>query len=244
MIWSWDSIRDWGFNGLAFIFFATIIYQLLSSKSSKSTSVSAVILAMFCAVLGNPDRIASLKFFGFETQTRELTKTIDDAKEAIRQIRELAVVTAEALIDLRENSNALLLSGSGRDEYREQDEFKANVIGVLKKMQLPPEQLAAVTQSDKNVVMNFYANAVYQFGRNDLPQSKWNDIDKAYSILLEKQPLTPDQCQKLLASFHIDTAKFSDYMDDFRYYVKTGEQRRPEVWANRESWGFGNLPEQ
>jgi hypothetical protein len=68
---------------------------------------------MFCAVLGNPDRIASLKFLGFETQTRELAKTIDDAKEAIRQIREVAVVTAEALIDLRENSNSLLLSRSG-----------------------------------------------------------------------------------------------------------------------------------
>jgi hypothetical protein len=195
-------------------------------------------------VLGNPDRIASLKFLGFETQTRELTKTIDDAKEAIGQIRQLAVVTAEALIDLRENSNALLVNGFARDEYREQDEFKANIIEVLKRLQLPQEQLAAVTQSDKNVVLNFYARAAYRFGRNELPQGKWNDIDKAYSELLAKQRITPDQCQKLLDSFHIDAGKFSDYMDDFRYYVKTGEQRRPEEWANREIWGFGNLPGQ
>ncbi len=244
MIWGWDSIRDWGFNGLACIFFAIVIYGLLSTKASKTASVSAVILAMFCAVLGNPDRIASLKFLGFETQTRELTKTIDDAKEAIRQIRQLAVVTAEALIDLRENSHALLAEAPGLDEYREQDEFKANVIEMLRKMGLPQEQLAAVTQSDRTVVMNLYAYAAYRFGRNVLPQSKWTEIDNAYYTLAAKQPPTPDQCQALLDSFHIDTTKFADYMDDFRYYAKTSEQRRPEVWAHRESWGFGNLPKQ
>jgi hypothetical protein len=117
------------------------------------------------------------------------------------------------------------------------------VIEVLKKMQLPQEQLNAVTQSDKNVVINFYARAAYRFGRDQLPQSKWNDIDGAYRVLLTNQPVTPEQCQKLLDSFHIDTDKFSDDMDDFRYYARTGEQRRPEVWARRESWGFGNLPE-
>jgi hypothetical protein len=28
-------------------------------------------------------------------------------------------------------------------------------------------------------------------------------------------------------------------MEDFRYYVGKKEQRRPEVWAERETWGFG-----
>ncbi len=155
-----NSIRDWGFNGLAIIFFAIVIYRLLPSKAPKKVAASAVILAMFCAVLGNSDRIASLKLWGFETQTRELTKTIDDAKEAIRQIRELAVVTAEALIDLRVNSNALLLdSRAGRDDFREQDEFKARVIETLKKMKLPQDKLEEVAHSDRNVVMTFYADA-------------------------------------------------------------------------------------
>jgi hypothetical protein len=242
---NWDLIKDSAFNGLAFIFVLIIIYSLIPTKAQdkkKTVSVSAVILAIFFAVLGNPDRIASLKIWGFETQTRELTRTIDDAKEAIRQIRELAVAAATALIRLRENSHALLASGPGQDEYNEQDEFKETMIGALKKMGLPQEQLSAVIRSDRDVVLNFYANAAYRFGRNALPQSKWNDIDSAYYHQAAKQPLSPDECQALLDSFHIDVAKFADYMDDFRYYVKTGEQRRPEVWAHRETWGFGNLP--
>ena len=166
---------------------------------------------MFCAVLGNPDRIASLKFLGMEAQTRELTKTIDDAKEAIRQIRELGVVAAEALIDLRENSHAIIADAPGLDEYKEEDEFKAKVIEALKKMQLPPEQLAAVAQSDRNVVLSFYAYAAYRFGRSALPQSKWDEFDKAYNTLAAQQPPSPNQCQALFDSFHIDGARFADY---------------------------------
>lgn len=239
-----NAIKDGAFNCLAIIFLGIVIYRLLSPKTShKNTPVSAVVLAMFCAVLGNPDRIASLKFLGMEAQTRELTKTIDDAKEAIRQIRELGVVAAEALIDLRENSHAIIADAPGLDEYKEEDEFKAKVIEALKKMQLPPEQLAAVAQSDRNVVLSFYAYAAYRFGRSALPQSKWDEFDKAYNTLAAQQPPSPNQCQALFDSFHIDGARFADYMADFRYYAKTGEQRRPDVWAHRQTWGFGDLPQ-
>jgi hypothetical protein len=205
----------------------------------------AAIPAFLLVIAANLDRIESFKASYqsavIEAKTRELTQTIDDAKEAIRQIRELAVVTAEALIDLRLNSNALLTGAPGRDEFKEQDEFKARVIEALKRMGLPQEKLTEVSQSDRNVVMTFYAYAAYRFGRDALPQSKWNEIDNAYNSQAAKQPLSPDQSEALLDSFHIDSAKFAQYMEDYRYYVRTGEQRRPEVWAKRESWGFGNL---
>ncbi len=255
--WNWNAIKDCSFNGLAITFCGVVLYSLLRKGTPetarlktyvpKTTVTVAAILAVVFAVLGNPDRIESLSFSpinGFAAKTRELNKTIDDAKEAIRQIRELAVVSAETLIDLSENSNALLVEGPGQDEYKKQDERKAKILESLRKMGLPMEQVAAVTQWDKNVVMSFYANAAYRFGRDALPQSKWNDIDNAYNTLAAKQPLTPDQCQAFLDSFQIDTTKFADYRDDFRYYIKTGEQRRPEVWARRGSWGFGNLPQQ
>ncbi len=66
-------------------------------------------------------------------------------------------------------------------------------------------------------------------------------VDDAYYKLTNAQPtkaLSPDQCQELLDKIHIDTAKFAEYMEDFRYYVKAGKQRRPEVWARRGSWGY------
>src|ERR1700752_1018186 len=78
----------------------------------------AAIPAFLLVIAGNLDRIESFKASYqsavIEAKTRELTQTIDDAKEAIRQIRELAVVTAEQLIDLRENSHALLVGARTR----------------------------------------------------------------------------------------------------------------------------------
>jgi hypothetical protein len=103
-------------------------------------------------------------------------------------------------------------------------------------------RLKEVEQSDKNVIIEFYGYTAYRFGRNTLLQGRWQEFDDAYYKLTNERPtklLSPDQCQELLDKFHIDTA----YMEDFRYYVNTGEQRRPKVWARRGSWGFGELPQ-
>ena len=102
----------------------------------------AAIPALLLVISANLDRIESFKASYqsavIETKTRELTQTIDDANEAIRQIRELAAVTAEALIDLRVNSHALIVDGV--DIYKEYDDFKSKLIGSLKKMKLPPRK--------------------------------------------------------------------------------------------------------
>lgn len=208
----------------------------------RKRAALAAIPAFLLVISANLDRIESFKASyqsaAIEAKTRELTQTIDDAKEAIRQIRELAVITGEALIDLRMNSHALIADGT--DIYKEEDEFKARVIEALKKMGLPQETLSVVSQSDRDIVINFYAYAAYRFGRDTLPEDKWKEFDAAYNSVAKS--LSPDQCQALLERFQVDTARFADYMADFRYYVKTGEQRRPDVWAHRDAWGFGKLP--
>jgi hypothetical protein len=206
----------------------------------------AAIPALLLVISANLDRIESFKASYqsavIETKTRELTQTIDDANEAIRQIRELAAITAEALIDLRVNSHALVVDGV--DIYKEYDDFKSKLIESLKKMKIPQEKLLEISRSDRSAVISFYAYSAYRFGRNVLPQDKWDEIDTYYNTQMKTGPLSPDQCQALLDRFHVDTTKFADYMADFRYYVEKGEQRRPEAWAHRESWGFGNLPQQ
>jgi len=233
------------FAGLALFLVAGI--GVFWQKWAVLASVPALLLVMSA----NLDRVESFKASfptsAVEAKMRELNQTVDDAKEAIRQIRELAVVTAEALIDLRLNSHALLTGGGGTDEYSEQDAFKKRVIEALKRMGLPEEKLNEVARSDRNVVIQFYCYAAYRFGRSALPETRWREFDEAYSKLLTAQaanPLSPDVCQALLDSSQVDTTRFADYMADFRYYVKTGEQRRAEVWAHRVIWGFGGLPQQ
>ena len=73
----------------------------------------------------------------------------------------------------------------------------------------------------------------------EMPSRKANG--KTSIMLIIRKPrnihLSPDQCQALLDTFHIDSAKFAEYMEGYRYYVKTGEQRRPEVGTS-ERLGF------
>jgi hypothetical protein len=130
----------------------------------------------------------------------------------------------------------------GKDEYQEQDAFKAKMLDALKAMKIPEDQLKRVALSDHDSVLGFYAYAAYRFGRAKLPPDKWNEFEAAYYDIVKVQapkPLSPDQCEKLLQRFHVDTTQFDSYMSDFQHYSATGEQRRPDVWAQRSSWGFG-----
>jgi hypothetical protein len=116
------------FAGLALFLVAGI--GVFWQKWAVLASVPALLLVMSA----NLDRVESFKASfptsAVEAKMRELNQTVDDAKEAIRQIRELAVVTAEALIDLRLNSHALSTGGGGTDEYSEQDTWHCHGNGV------------------------------------------------------------------------------------------------------------------
>jgi hypothetical protein len=172
-----------------------------------------------------------------EAKLSDLNSTINSAQASLHQLRQLAVNTAEALIQLRENSNAILAS-SQVDEESAEDAYKTSLLQNLRNMGVSPTEIANVAQSDSNVVLGFYAYAAYRWGRDSLPQSQWRGFDSAYNRI--KQPASPDEVEKLLTDFHINTSGFSGYVEDYQYYAKTLRQRRPLVWANRAAWGFGN----
>jgi hypothetical protein len=54
------SIRDWGFNALALIFFVVGLYSLLWMQPFRNAT-AALIAAAFCALMGNPNRF-QIKF--------------------------------------------------------------------------------------------------------------------------------------------------------------------------------------
>jgi len=55
-----NSIKDWGFNVLALIFFVVAIYSLVWLQPFRNAT-AALIAAVFCALMGNPDRL-QIKF--------------------------------------------------------------------------------------------------------------------------------------------------------------------------------------
>lgn len=215
----------------------------------KARAALASIPALLLVLSANLEHVESFKAAFpttvVEAKMQELDRTVDDAKEAIRQIRELAIAASEALLTL-EDDKTVIAEGFG-DLYKSQDTFKAKVIGALKKIGVPEERIKEVSQTDRNIVLRFYCYAAVQFARSRLPQSRWQEFGDAWVKLSRSQapnPLSPEQCQGLFDSFRVDMSKFADYMADFRYYAKNGEQRRPDVWADGANWAFGKLPQQ
>jgi hypothetical protein len=103
----------------------------------KKAAALASIPALLLVISANLDRIESFKASfpsSIEAKTREINKTVNEAKEIIEQVRSLAIITAESLIDLRVNSLHAFLVASSKDELVEQDSFKAKVIQALKSM--------------------------------------------------------------------------------------------------------------
>lgn len=206
----------------------------------RKRSAFAFIGGFLLVVFANPDRVqsltASVSSARVEAKLRDLGSTINSAKAVLDQLKALAVNTAKSLIQLREGQNAILAS-SQTDEYKAQDAYKASLLQNLRNMGVSPADIKEVAQSDSNIVLAFYANAAYRWARDSLPQSQWRAFDSAYSRI--EEPASPDEINKLLNDFRVGTPGFSSYMDDYRYYAKTLEQRRPLVWASRSAWGFG-----
>lgn len=181
-----------------------------------------------------------------QAKLRDLNANVDKSKAILEQLKALAVTTAKSLIVLREGGSGLLV-GSMVDEYAEQDAFKAQLVAQLKAMEVTPAQLEEVENSDRDIVLKFYAYTTYRFARNALPATRWADFDKADSSLTRAQPRKPAsalECQDLLNKFGIHTARLTEHMDDFLYYESRTRQRRPEIWAMRASWDCWKSPGQ
>jgi hypothetical protein len=234
----WNSIRDWGFNGLAIIFFAIVICSLLPTKEKaqkKNVSVSAVVLAMFCAVLGNPDRIASLKFLGFEAQTRELTKTIDDAKNVTNGVRELAVAISAAIVGM----TSLPDNGGAADTQpaRIRDQNKNQLISILQSIGVSDSQLKTVVLADReDVIQRYDVGIFYRISSAIQKDGTQSDRDSLQIMTTTDGFQSPDRIVKFLAGLSVHDQSADELAQDFAHYMATGKQRRPEVWADRDEW--------
>jgi hypothetical protein len=111
-------------------------------------------------------------------------------------------------------------------------------------MDVPASIIREVEQSDSDLVLNFYSYAAFRFGYDGMQpasQGQAAELMKDWRAMTPQEKDSPQRMQSLLERFKIETDRFAPYMDDFRYYSENMEQRRPDEWSKRGSWGFGQL---
>jgi len=200
---------------------------------SGHDSVMWVAFLSFLALLlfANLDRIAVFKAgrLGFEAQTREITKVVDQAKSAIKELQDLARIVAATTLSLVQRSGRL---GGYTDS--EKEEVKQSILRLLTQLDL--------TEEDKKGVLSEWHSwneldyVFYILGGNTIPR----DFDaqqvqewKALRARGRENRPTPDE----LKSFLEKHQRLNDYREelirDYEYYTKHRQHRRPDVWAKR-----------
>lgn len=186
------------------------------------------VMAFICLVIGNIDRIETFRASpsGIEAKTREVQQVIDSAKATVSSLHELAKAVAALEVDL--------IAGAARlgPDSKHKDALKNNLLQKLRALGLDERSVKEVASADK-----FYVSFDYQIAiLEDLNTASDEEKAAAYRKISVDGPLTPDECEALLQRFGITSPEKWELLKDYQFYVRTGEQRRPEVWANRDNW--------
>ena len=130
-------------------------------RSRAALAFVGGVLLVLLAHFNTVDSIApSLMSRGTDPRRSELDSTILSANASIDHLRQLAANTAKALIQLRENPNAIM-TGSPAAEEHAVDAYKVSLLQNLRDMGVSPDEITDVARSDSNVVLSFYAYAAY-----------------------------------------------------------------------------------
>lgn len=227
-------------KNILFIALAISVTVFILCKIDEITAPKLLTLCVFSLFLflisGIADKITEISGLGINAK---LERKIEEADEILNQLREFAIENAKQLIMLKLDSDNITVGDS--DPRAKDDAFKAQVIQSLRKMGIPENRIKEVEHVDRDLVLDFYSHAVFRYGRDLLPNTDWEKYDADYYKLKKDNPPSPspDQMQAFLGSYKINISDFSSHMEDFIYYFKNTEQRRPDVWAKRGDWGYG-----
>jgi type I site-specific restriction-modification system R (restriction) subunit len=121
------------------------------------------------------------------------------------------------------------------DKYSKRDAAKKLVLEEAERAGLDETKIREILDIEKNSVCSEYAAAVYYYAHKYLNGIGTNELQAELNPIMETHP-TPDQLELILDKFNINDPKTRSFVDDYRYYIKTGRQKRPDVWAQRGEW--------
>jgi hypothetical protein len=202
-----------------------------------------VIPGVALLLFGNVDRIQSLTVTAgsVKADLREIRQNVEENRSILTEIRRLAVANAKLVIRARESGSAI----TAVDDHPDEDDFKAQVLKELRYLGLSAEEIDEVDQSDRDIVLDFYAYAAQRFACDQLSDPTRQQCYQVYRALRGQngsKTASADQMVDLFHKFGVSVGPFEPYLDDYKYYEAHGHQRRPDEWHKRGEWRFGKIP--
>jgi hypothetical protein len=221
-----ETMFSYACDALGLALIACIGYVLIRHPRAFAGSTIAFLAAVVILFFGNLDRIKTLKASRscFEAETREVKGVITEAKETIALIRKLAVITAGLQVKMLAAEGRL----QGPDSLLQKDVQKEELLSELKEIGLNQEETAKVAAADGAWVKWDYVVAILQPINSPTDRTQIIAYTNAYKRFTN--PLSPEECEGVLKQFNANTDETKALLEDYRYYLKYGKHRRPEVW--------------
>lgn len=219
------AILPWVFS-----FVAVGLFGLLALLAYQKKTAAAFIALLGAALSGSFSYLDHISEIA--ATATSLTIKVREASDALVGLRKVAALTGAALISLDAQSGVL-----GGDTANHRDKLKQQVLETLRSIGVDKTTMTHVGDEDRNRNTGDYVwgieNHVLYCVMSQARQAEWQndfrDVAKGW-------PPSPDALQKLLDKYGVHDEFTNKLLDEYRYFVGTGEHRDAQFWRDRDSW--------
>lgn len=116
--------------------------------------------------------------------------------------------------------------------------LKSSVLENLERLGIPSEQCALIFRDWHRIVEFDYAHHI--LGGNRIPDNATAEQLTEWKSMREggfaKFP-SPDEIEGFLRKTGCWNSNLAEYIEDYKYYIRVRQHRRPDVWRDRQHWG-------
>lgn len=213
--------------------FSILIFSFYCGYIGKiPIMIASSIIFIFLVFMYNLEKFSEIRATtkGFEAKTRDIIK---EAEITIKELQNLGktLVRTELSLVMRNGR----IGGYPEDE---KDKVKKSIINILNELNVPEDEQGKIFDEEWNRFIVFdYVMGILGNGR--IPQDftegekeEWKDLRQ--DIL--NDPPSPDKIEKFLVKCDCLSNERSELIEDYRFFLKEKEHRRPEIWKDHQYW--------
>jgi hypothetical protein len=220
---------DWAFDGLAVLFFCATLYLIWQNarniKDAKAGNTAvAALLAVFCALMGNPDRFQTFKFSftGIEASARQ---AIQQVEVTVQALQKMASAFAEASLTELAMSGQLLYGTDTRLKFAIHDD----IVASLKEIQVPDEQILKDQRVWITVYCRMILDNIEEVAGKLLSTVKVEDEIEQLPKQKGYQLPSPEAVRNWAAAKSLKDAKLTQFLDEYEKVWTTGAMYAPDL---------------